>query len=885
MSPESLQTRRVTRKHDVWAYGVTLLEILHREHDEPYIDKGAMEVAAGVAQMRLRPTFAPAVMAAMPDMVAMAKWCMAWLPVQRPSFDAVLQKIVVDAIEPAPSPALKRPPTLALPIVPTPSLSLKPPSGSTGATSPGVISRSPSAGSVFSAPSSASSTPRRSGLYQCGACSQRFNSASVLEDHLLACVAAARTSDDGGGRSPRKLELPPSSPSLDVLARWRIDWNDLNRPPPVLIGEGFHSLVLGANWRGARVALKLHKRVAGGQQSGAIRAGGQTEFDTEQIEAERLNRVAAAAEDAKDISSLLDVHADEIIAEAQLMANLSPHPNCVQLLGICAAVDHQMLTNRGFLFLDQVLALVERDDAGSVTDWRGLRVANYDPATMQLVYDEPRTLIVSESDELVEFTSSSAASARDPLVSVLTTPEHELFVLPASSKRSMTRDETQPTLFAKLAAEKALAHEAVHFLARAENGIDVSCGGAPLDDAQLELYGRWLNGGAARRADGALLLRDGLASTVIDDECIAPLCEAGVRLGEWCWSLPAAGARAILRGLREGEHIYTDDAEFRDQVVRLALHAGFTCAFDRVSSSSSMWRIVLAEASNVDRPLLRRSVDQVARVKNPHADRRVWCFRMPRRADRRVLDAAGGGFVVMRRAALGDDGATIMHASRPTVQGNCFSPFLIVTEFMPGGSLRALLDMGGIRIDERMRIDILADVAAGMRHLNLEGILHKDLAARNVLLAGAPPTLRAKVCDFGLSRVLSDAEHASTTEPGPTKWLPRESLLEWKFSSASDVWMFAITAIEVLTRQLPYPDMPHQQYIALLVSRQLDPFERVPADTNPLLARCLRQCLSQVPAERPSFEAICATLDQCRHPQSSPAPVRRPTQRELNTYN
>jgi ankyrin repeat protein/serine/threonine protein kinase len=445
-----------------------------------------------------------------------------------------------------------------------------------------------------------------------------------------------------------------------------------------------------------------------------------------------------------------------LVEEAGRLSALPPHNNVLRLYGVCAGIDHQMLTNRGFLFLDQVLALVERDADGWVTDWRGLRVANYDPATMQLVYDEPCALIVTQSDELVEFTSSAAASARDPLVSVHTTPEHELFVLPASSKRSMTRDETQPALYAKLAADKALAHEAVHFLARAENGIDADCGAAPLYDAQLELYGRWLGGGAVRRADGALLLRDGLASNVIDDECIAPLCDDGVRLGEWCWSLPAAGARAILRGLREGEHIYTDDAEFRDQVVRLALHAGFTAAFDRVSSTSSMWRIVLAEASNVDRPLLRRNVDQVARIKNPHADRRVWCFRMPRRADRRVLDATGGGFVVMRRAALGDDGATVVQASRPTVQGNCSTPpVCIVTEYCKHGSLNALLygDSPDPLMADATLDRCVVDAALGLYHLHANGVVHRDIAARNILV---DENYRAKVADFGMARTAGE---------------------------------------------------------------------------------------------------------------------------------
>jgi tRNA A-37 threonylcarbamoyl transferase component Bud32 len=68
------------------------------------------------------------------------------------------------------------------------------------------------------------------------------------------------------------------------------------------------------------------------------------------------------------------------------------------------ARDHQLLTNRGFLFLDDLLALVdcERDAAGApaprdgvlaVRDWRGVAVASYDSAGEALVYEQPLALV------------------------------------------------------------------------------------------------------------------------------------------------------------------------------------------------------------------------------------------------------------------------------------------------------------------------------------------------------------------------------------------------------------------------------------------------------------------------------------------------------------
>lgn len=82
------------------------------------------------------------------------------------------------------------------------------------------------------------------------------------------------------------------------------------------------------------------------------------------------------------------------------------------------------------------------------------------------------------------------------------------------------------------------------------------------------------------------------------------------------------------------------------------------------------------------------------------------------------------------------------------------------------------------------RIRIIKDIAAGMYHLQCEKIVHKDLAARNILLGA---NFVAKVADFGLSSLsgqsrsrftLSDTESTtgsnfvfSRTDLGPIKWM------------------------------------------------------------------------------------------------------------------
>lgn len=94
--------------------------------------------------------------------------------------------------------------------------------------------------------------------------------------------------------------------------------------------------------------------------------------------------------------------------------------------------------------------------------------------------------------------------------------------------------------------------------------------------------------------------------------------------------------------------------------------------------------------------------------------------------------------------------AALMVQMRPHVNcvsflGMCIEPkTVIVTEFMPHGSLRSLLDRRDVPLAFDVKLNILRDIARGCFHLELERIVHRDLAARNVLLGGTPDKYLAK---------------------------------------------------------------------------------------------------------------------------------------------
>jgi len=206
----------------------------------------------------------------------------------------------------------------------------------------------------------------------------------------------------------------------------------------------------------------------------------------------------------------------------------------------------------------------------------------------------------------------------------------------------------------------------------------------------------------------------------------------------------------------------------------------------------------------------------------------------------------------------------------------------LIISYCEHGSLLALLRKRATELSPlgfKLKLKLAVDVAKGMEHLASLHFIHRDVAARNVLVATG---MIGQVADFGLSRgaVIKSTETGDDAGDGnggdgddgpseeyyrsqagvfPIRWTAPEAMETLKFSTASDVWSFAIVMVELFQDGAkPYG---HIKKTADVMQQVMGGNKHPkPDECPPGIYESLCQCWSIEPRDRPDFKALVATL-------------------------
>ncbi|XP_003404645.2 macrophage colony-stimulating factor 1 receptor isoform X1 [Loxodonta africana] len=168
----------------------------------------------------------------------------------------------------------------------------------------------------------------------------------------------------------------------------------------------------------------------------------------------------------------------------------------------------------------------------------------------------------------------------------------------------------------------------------------------------------------------------------------------------------------------------------------------------------------------------------------------------------------------------------------------------------------------GRPIELRDLLHFSSQVAQGMAFLASKNCIHRDVAARNVLLTSGHV---AKIGDFGLARdIMNDSNYIVKGNARlPVKWMAPESIFDCVYTVQSDVWSYGILLWEIFSLGLnPYPGILVNSKFYKLVK---DGYQMAqPAFAPKNIYSIMQACWNLEPTHRPTFQQICVLLQEVK---------------------
>ena len=181
-------------------------------------------------------------------------------------------------------------------------------------------------------------------------------------------------------------------------------------------------------------------------------------------------------------------------------------------------------------------------------------------------------------------------------------------------------------------------------------------------------------------------------------------------------------------------------------------------------------------------------------------------------------------------------------------------------ELLEGVELREMMRQG--RIELRVALDLLAQVAEGLAYAHERGVVHRDIKPANIMVVANGPV---KITDFGIARMrgTGDLTQAGTLLGSP-KYMSPEQVIGKRADHRSDIFSLGVILYEMLCGSAPF----NGENVTALMYQIVNFVPPAPSSINPAVLQVLDHIVAKMlakPLEERYQDAteLAADLREC----------------------
>ena len=180
---------------------------------------------------------------------------------------------------------------------------------------------------------------------------------------------------------------------------------------------------------------------------------------------------------------------------------------------------------------------------------------------------------------------------------------------------------------------------------------------------------------------------------------------------------------------------------------------------------------------------------------------------------------------------------------------------MIVLYYCENGDLRKYLNLFK-NCDYVSKIKILSQIAKGLLDIHNAEKVHRDFHSGNILLVISDSI--TFISDLGLCQPANNEKKKGVY--GVLPYVAPEVLRGSQYTKAADIYSFGIIMNELMSEEIPYNDVPHDQILTFGICKGLRP--KISEDTPKLLADMIMKCWDAKVENRPTVKELHQILNK-----------------------